>query len=63
MVYDSFFTDPSRGLTEVGCWAHGRRHVYQALETDRARMGAVLAYIGQLYAVEKQARQSEIAGE
>ena len=21
-VYDSFFTDPARGLVEVGCWAH-----------------------------------------
>ena len=20
--YDAFFTDPARGLTEVGCWAH-----------------------------------------
>src|ERR1700676_5738009 len=22
VVYDSFFTDPSRGMVEVGCWAH-----------------------------------------
>jgi hypothetical protein len=21
-VYDSFFTDPARGMVEVGCWAH-----------------------------------------
>lgn len=63
VVYDSFFTNPSRGLVEVGCWAHARRHVYQALETDRTRMGAVLAYIARLYAVEKQARKSNIGGE
>lgn len=62
-AYDRFFTDRSRGLVEVGCWAHARRHVYQALDTERGRMGAVLAYIAQLYAVEKRARQSEIHGE
>jgi transposase len=22
VVYDSFFTDPARGMVEVGCWAH-----------------------------------------
>jgi transposase len=63
VAYDSFFINPSRGLVEVGCWAHARRHVYQALETDRTRMGVVLAYIGQLYAVEKRARKSDIRGE
>lgn len=62
-AYDRFFTDPSRGLVEVGCWAHARRHAYQALETDQTRMGVVLAYIARLYAVEKQARQSDIGGE
>lgn len=62
-AYDRFFTDPARGLVEVGCWAHARRHVYQALEKDQARMGAVLAYIGQLYAVEKRARRSGIEGD
>lgn len=63
VAYDSFFTDPSRGLIEVGCWAHARRHVYQALETDRTRMGVVLAYIGRLYALEKQARKSGLNSE
>ncbi len=63
VAYDSFFTDPKRGLVEVGCMAHARRHVYQARETDPARMGAVLAYIAQLYAVEKRARQSGIQGD
>jgi transposase len=62
VAYDSFFTDPARGMVEVGCWAHARRHVYQARETE-ARMGAVLAYIAQLYAVEKRARRCGIEGE
>jgi transposase len=63
VAYDSFFTDPERGLVEVACWAHTRRHVHQALDSDSARMGAVLAFIAQLYAVEKTARQAGIVGE
>lgn len=54
---------PDRGLVEVACWAHTRRHFHQALENDSARMGAVLAYIAQLYGVEKKARQAGIVGE
>jgi transposase len=63
VAYDSFFTDPGRALVEVGCWAHARRHAYQALEMDQTRMGVVLAYIGRLYGVEKKARQSDIHGQ
>jgi len=44
---------PKRGLVEVACWAHTRRHFHKALDTDSARMGAVLAYIAHLYKVEK----------
>ena len=62
-AYDKFFTEPGRELVEVGCWAHARRHVFQARDTDPARMGAVLAYIAQLYAVEKRARKCGITGE
>ena len=63
VAYDSFFTNPERGLIEVACWAHTRRHFHKALDTDSARMGSVLAYIAQLYKVEKRARQSGIEGE
>jgi transposase len=63
VAYDSFFTNPERGLVEVGCWAHARRHIYQARDADPARMGTVLAYIAQLYAVEKRARQGRLQGE
>jgi transposase len=62
-AYDKFFLEPARGLVEVGCFAHARRHVYQARETDPARMSAVLAYIGQLYAVEKRARKAGLESE
>ncbi len=63
VAYDSFFTNPERGLMEVACWAHTRRHFHKALDTDSARMGVVLAYIAQLYQVEKRARRSGIVGE
>jgi transposase len=62
-AYDRFFAEPERGMIEVGCWAHARRHFYDARETDPARMGAVLAAIAQLYAVEKLARERGISGE
>jgi len=54
--YDAFFKDPARGLIEVACWAHARRHLYKALESDQARMGPALLLVAQLYRVEQQAR-------
>jgi len=63
VVYDSFFADPERGLVEVGCWAHARRHFHNALENDPARLGGVLAMIAHLYGVEKVARQNGLRGE
>jgi len=59
----SFFTDPGRGLVEVGCWAHARRHFHNALEKDTARMGGVLAMIAHLYEVEKVGRRNGRRGE
>jgi hypothetical protein len=53
--YDAFFKDPARGMVEVGCMAHARRHFRKALESDQARMGPALLLIAQLYRVEKQA--------
>jgi transposase len=54
--YDAFFKDPSRGLIEVGCWAHARRYFHKALESDQPRMGPALLLIAQLYRVEDRAR-------
>ena len=62
-AYDSLFADPERGLVEVGCWAHARRHFHNALENDKARMGAVLAMIAYIYRVEKNARKKGLRGE
>jgi hypothetical protein len=63
VAYDSFFLKPERGMVEVGCWAHARRHVHQALETDPSRMRTILLMIAELYGVEKLARQRGLAGE
>jgi transposase len=63
VAYDSFFTDPKREMTEVGCWAHARRHFYQAQENDPSRMRTVLLLIAQLYQVEKLARERGLGGE
>jgi hypothetical protein len=40
--YDAFFKDPTRGLIEVGCWAHARRYFHKALESDQPHMGPAL---------------------
>jgi hypothetical protein len=40
-----------------------RRHFYDALENDQARMGGVLAMIAHLYEVEKLARRNGLRGE
>jgi transposase len=42
-------------VIEVACWAHARRKFFEAKDTD-ARAGETLALIGELYAVEAQAR-------
>jgi transposase len=54
-LYDHLFT--SGTITELGCWAHGRRHFYDAKESDPVRAHVVLAHIRRLYAVEADARQ------
>ena len=54
--YEVLFKDPERGLTEVGCWAHARRHFHDALESDEPHLGPVMALIARLYSVESRAR-------
>jgi transposase len=63
VAYDSFFLKPERGMVEVGCWAHARRHVHQALDNDPSRMRTLLLMIAELYRVEKLARQRSLRGE
>lgn len=63
VAYDSFFTKPERGMIEVACMAHARRHIYQALDHDPSRMRTVLLLIAHLYRVEGRARRHGIVGE
>ena len=42
-------------VIEVACWAHARRKFFEAKDTD-SRANEILAFIGELYAVESQAR-------
>ena len=63
VAYDAFFTEPQRGMVEVGCWAHARRHFHNALESDSSRMRTVLLLIAQLYAIERTARQRGLRSE
>src|SRR4029077_13619276 len=46
-----------RGLVEVGCWAHARRKYHDCRASDPERSHAAIAWIGRLYAVEREARE------
>jgi transposase len=46
-----------RGLVEVGCWAHVRRKYHDCRTSDPERSHAAIAWIGRLYAVEREARE------
>jgi len=48
-------------VIEVACWAHTRRKFFEARETD-ARADEMLTLIGELYAIEKQARPLNAGG-
>jgi hypothetical protein len=55
--YDAVF---AKGFaTEVGCWAHARRKFYDAKDTDPARSHEILAWIGELYKIERQAKEEK----
>jgi len=61
-VYDAFFKS-ERGMTEVGCWMHARRYVFNALESDEPHMGPALHLIARLYAVEERAKALSLTAE
>jgi transposase len=49
-------------VIEVACWAHGRRKFFDARETDGRRSAEMLAMVGQLYDIERQAQERAQAG-
>jgi transposase len=55
-LYDHLFL--SGDILEIGCWAHCRRHFYDAKDSDMARAHLVLARIRRLYEVEAKAKET-----
>ncbi len=43
-------------VKEVACWAHGRRHFFDAKDTDGRRSAAMLTMVRDLYQVEDEAK-------
>jgi transposase len=50
---------PDQGIIEVACWAHCRRYWYKARELDPVRSHHVLAYVSQLYEIERATRDCD----
>jgi transposase len=51
--YDAVYA--GREVIEVACWAHARRKFFDAMKSDGVRSRTALAYIRELYAIEKRA--------
>jgi len=54
-VYESL-CQQNKMMIPVGCWAHARRKFFEAQEEDPPWAGQVLALIGQLYMIERDAK-------
>jgi transposase len=61
--YDGIYTGSGGKIIEVGCWAHARRKFFEAKETAPAPAHEALARIGQLYTLERQAQEAQLAPE
>jgi transposase len=55
--YDGIYLESQGRIVEVACWAHARRKFHECRRLDAARMETTLAWIGKLYAVEKDLRE------
>lgn len=58
--YDGIYH--AQGVTEVACWAHARRKFYDAQDSDARRAAEMLTLIGELYAIEREAKDAESSG-
>lgn len=52
--YDGIY---ATGVKEVACWAHCRRHFFEAKETDARRSAWMLGRVRDLYQVEEEAKE------
>lgn len=55
--YDGIYH--SQGVTEVACWAHARRKFYDAQDSDERRALEMLALVGELYQIEREAKEAD----
>jgi transposase len=55
--YDGIYLESEGWIIEVGCWAHARRKYHESRQLDPLRMETALAWIGKLYAIEKDLRE------
>jgi transposase len=58
-VYNVY--EDKKDVTLLGCWAHARRYFEEALKEDKTRAEYALEQIGLLYAVEREADESELS--
>jgi transposase len=54
--YDGIYLESNGRIIEVACWAHARRKFHECRRLDGLRMETALAWIGKLYAVERDLR-------
>jgi transposase len=45
------------GMVRAGCWAHARRHFYDARDSAAGPVAEALARIGRLYGIEKEIKE------
>ncbi len=57
--YDGIYH--AQGVVEVACWAHARRKFYDAQDSDGQRAAQMLALVGELYAIEREAKGADDA--
>lgn len=55
--YDGIYH--AQGVTEVACWAHARRKFYDAQDSGGQRAAEMLALVGELYAIEREAKEAD----
>ena len=55
--YDGIFLGSNGSIIEAGCFAHARRKFFDNQKADTARTAVALAWIGKLYAVEREIRE------
>jgi transposase len=53
----------SRDVVHVACWAHARRKFEEAIKTDKKTAEVAMALIQELYDVERQAREGQLAAD